>query len=88
MKNQPQINNPIGPARDPRSNKSRQNRADGSMPRERRALDRAIGEIMVLISQRATHAVLLQKVEALYRWIRPLLPDSASANSSWRDEKE
>jgi hypothetical protein len=30
-------------------------------------LDRAIGEILILLSRRASHATLLEKVEALYR---------------------
>ena len=37
-------------------------------------IDDAIGQLLVLLSQRASHEILVEKVEALYGHVRALLP--------------
>ena len=51
-------------ARQPRQNKDQQ----------RKLIDGAIGELLVLLSQKASHEVLTQKVEALHGHIQSLFP--------------
>jgi hypothetical protein len=61
--------NPV--TRQPRQNKDQQ----------RKLIDGAIGELLVLLSQKATHEVLTQKVEALHGHIRSLFPKPSSKPS-------
>jgi hypothetical protein len=53
--------------RDPRQNKAAQ----------RRLISDAIGELLVLLSQKTSHDILTQKVEALHGHIQALFPRSA-----------
>ena len=43
----------------------------------RRLFDSAIGELLVLLSQKAPHDVLTEKVETLHRHIQALFPAAA-----------
>jgi hypothetical protein len=54
--------------RQPRQNKEQQ----------RKLIDGAIGELLVLLSQKASHEVLTQKVEALHGQIQALFPKPRS----------
>jgi polyhydroxyalkanoate synthesis regulator phasin len=48
---------------------------------QRKLIDGAIGELLVLLSQKASHEVLTQKVEALHGQIRSLFPKPSSKAS-------
>jgi len=43
-----------------------------------RLIDAAVGELLMLLSQKAAHAVLIQRVEALHGKIRALFPPPAT----------
>jgi hypothetical protein len=58
--------NPV--SRQPRQNKDQQ----------RKLIDGAIGELLVLLSQKASHDVLTEKVEALHGQIQALFPKPSS----------
>jgi len=50
----------------------------------RRIVDEAIGELLGLLRQKATHESLIQKMEVLHQRIQPLLPrrNPAKTNQS------
>jgi hypothetical protein len=52
----------------PTNSPPRQNRME-----QRRLIDAAVGELLLLLSQRASHETLTLKVEALHRQIRSIL---------------
>jgi hypothetical protein len=58
--------NPV--SRQPRQNQDQQ----------RKLMDGAIGELLVLLSQKASHEVLTEKVEALHGHIQSLVPKPSS----------
>ena len=62
--------NPV--TRQPRQNKDQQ----------RKLIDGAIGELLVLLSQKASHEALTQKVEALHGHIPSLFPKPNSKASN------
>ena len=45
-----------------------------SRAERRRLIDEAVGQLLVLLSQKAPHELLTEKVEALHRQIRALFP--------------
>jgi hypothetical protein len=59
----------FAPEAKPAASEPRQTRAQ-----RRRLIDEAIGQLLVLLSQKASHEILTQKVEALHRHIRALFP--------------
>jgi hypothetical protein len=61
----------------------RQNKAE-----QRKLIDGAIGELLVLLSQKASHEVLTQKVEALHGQIHSLSAKPSSKKSPRKTEKQ
>jgi hypothetical protein len=59
----------LGETGKPTARKTRQSRAQ-----ERQLINDAIGQLLVLLSQRASHQVLTEKVEALHGHIQALFP--------------
>jgi hypothetical protein len=41
-------------------------------------IDDAIGQLLMLLSQKASHQILTEKVEALHRYIQSLFPKPGS----------
>ena len=66
----------FAPPTQPASKITRQKRAE-----QRRKLDEAIGQLLVLISQKATHDLLAKQVEALHGHIQALFPAPAKPQS-------
>jgi hypothetical protein len=60
---------PSGRDRKPVTRQPRQNKAQ-----QRKLIDGASGELLVLLSEKASHEVLTQKVEALHGQIQALFP--------------
>jgi chaperonin cofactor prefoldin len=58
---------------DPVIRQPRQNQAE-----QRKLIAGAIGELLVLLSQKASHEALTQKVEALHGQIQALFPKASS----------
>jgi hypothetical protein len=57
----------------PEARETRQTKAE-----QRRVIDDAIEQLLMLLSQRASHALLTEKVEALHRHIQSLFPKPSS----------
>ena len=60
-------------AQNPVTRQPRQNQAQ-----QRKLIDGAVGELLVLLSQKASHEVLTQKVETLHGQIQALFPKPSS----------
>jgi len=54
----------------PKPAEARRSRAE-----HRKLIDTAFGEILVLLSQKASHSILMQKIEALHGQIQALFPN-------------
>jgi hypothetical protein len=63
----------MGGTAEPVTRQPRQNQAQ-----QRKLIDGAIGELLELLSQKASHEVLTQKVEALHGQIQALFPKPSS----------
>jgi len=48
---------------------------------QRRLIDQAVGELILLLGQKANHSILSQKVEALYEHIQGLFPRAGMKNA-------
>jgi hypothetical protein len=59
---------PMPVSQEPRLNKAEQ----------RRLIDNAVGQLLALLSQKASHDILTEKVEALHGFIQPLFAKKAS----------
>jgi hypothetical protein len=66
----------VGGAPKPASYKPRQTKAE-----KRKAIDDAIGELLMLLSQKASHSTLAEKVEALHQHIQALFGNRGSKSS-------
>ena len=58
--------------------KSVSQRPRQTAPEKRRLIDSAIGELLVLVGQKASYATLTEKIEALHGHIQALLSEPAS----------
>ena len=62
----------LAPATKPATREPRQTKAE-----KRRLIDEAIGQLLILLSQKASHAILTEKVEALHGHIQSLFATSS-----------